>query len=197
MSAMHKFSLAVAFSIACSSPTPAGPTTPSPNPTAAQPAAPSPSGPTSCEPENPESPNLAMQAERIGGLKLGATSDEVVALFGEPEAVTGPEDNAVEGGVNWTWSYAAKGLSVELGAEDENAAKSVGGISISAGSDLKTRFGIGIGAPLADVKRAYGPCLDPDSGGNSYIAGSVYGGVIFSIADDQTVESIFVGAAAE
>ena len=48
------------------------------------------------------------------------------------------------------------------------------------------------------MKAAYADAIDPESGAEdeSIVAGSVYGGVIFSMRDGK-VEEIFIGAAAE
>lgn len=140
---------------------------------------------------------LAMRNEVVGGLKVGLGEAEVKRLVGAPGAVSGPVDNSAVGSWGWTWSYPDKGLELEMSAENKGDPKIVSAILVGKRSTLKTRFGIGVGSTLADVKRAYGPCISNEEGGDDrVVAGTIYGGVIFSIAGGA-VDGIFVGAAAE
>ena len=186
------------LAVACSSsPAP----TPDPTPPRAETPPPGsraePAAARSCTPEEGGDSFGAMSNERVGDLRLGADAAEVTRLFGEPESTTGPVVNEGVGTVNWMWKYPGKGLEIEIGAEDKNAPKRVSAIVIGPGSTLKTRFGIGVGSPVADVEKAYGPCLSrEESSAETLVAGTLYGGVIFSIENGQ-VRTIFVGAGAE
>jgi hypothetical protein len=134
--------------------------------------------------------------ERFGPLRIGLSAVDARAALGEPSAVDGPYPNEVEGGLSWTWTYPDRGVTLSLvGPTDDNPR--VDAITLGEGCSLTSRFGIGIGSPVADVERAYGTCLSPDdSSDGMLVAGSVYGGVMFSI-EDGVVRSIFAGAAAE
>ena len=70
--------------------------------------------------------------------------------------------------------------------------------TVPAPSTLKTLRGIGIGSAEKDVTSAYGELRDDEMSvaGESFVAGSVYGGVIFDFRDGK-VSRIFLGAAAE
>lgn len=185
---------------ACSSSPSSGPTAPAPEPAPVV-AAETPADSTrisgSCTAEEGGDSFGAMSNERFGQLRLGADADVVTSTLGEPESVSGPVANEAEGTMNWSWKYPAQGLEVEIGAEDRNAPKRVSAIMVGPGSSLKTRFGIGVGSPVDDVERAYGPCLSrEESSPETLIAGTIYGGVFFSI-EDGAVRAIFVGAGAE
>ena len=61
----------------------------------------------------------------------------------------------------------------------------------------KTSRGVGIGSTEEEVRAAYKNLIDPGSRpGEMIIAGSVYGGVFFTIEDGK-VTTIFIGAGAE
>jgi hypothetical protein len=193
-------SLTILLIAACAQTPPPGPRVSNPanaEPTAVEPeAAPEPPAGGCTAAEGGDSFG-AMRNEVIGGLKLGLSETEVKAQVGEPASVSGPVDNSAVGSFGWTWSYPDRALALEMSAEQKTEPKTLSAITASKGSPLKTRFGIGVGSSIEDVKRAYGPCLDPDEGsGESIVAGSVYGGVIFMIEDGK-VASFFVGAAAE
>ena len=67
--------------------------------------------------------------------------------------------------------------------------------------DFKNEKGVGIGSTRAQVTAQYEKDLArgdeaPPPGSNDLVVGSIFGGVIFELADDK-VTSLFVGAAAE
>jgi len=66
------------------------------------------------------------------------------------------------------------------------------------GCKLATRRGIKIGDTVAAVRKAYGDVEDKSRGQSrdSFVAGSLYGGVIFDLKDGK-VTQIFIGASAE
>ena len=138
-----------------------------------------------------------LEKERIGGLGMGMTPTQVVAIVGEPTLKEGPTGNAAMGGEDWMWNFQGQGLELGFWSETGWGAAKLNAITITVGNRLKTRFGIAVGSTEADAKKAYGPCLSKDDNEpGQIVAGSVYGGVIIT-TENGFVTSIFVGAAAE
>lgn len=141
---------------------------------------------------------VSVDEEPFGKLALGQKADEVVALLGKPESKG--KDIMWEAIGEWVqeWKYPAQGLALNMASGSKGGAKTVYSISASAGCSLATARGIRIGSAEAEVRKAYGKVEDRESGvrGESFVAGSVYGGVIFQLAKGK-VTGIFIGAAAE
>ena len=189
------------FGFACASPPPPGPTTPTPTPAPpeVEPVEKQSAVTGSCTAEEGGDESFgAMTNERIGGLQTTSTETDVVDKLGEPASEEGPEPNEVEGGFDWVWKYPDKGLTLRMSAETRDGGKQITAMTVTGKSALATRFGVTIGSSRADVERAYGPCEYSEAGGpDSFIAGTVYGGVFFNFGEDGKVETIFVGAGAE
>jgi hypothetical protein len=137
-------------------------------------------------------------SERLGALRLGLPAAEVIQALGQP-ASRGPiEKWGATGQLHQEWRYPAQGITVDLVADTETGPQTVRGLTIAAPCALRTRLGIGIGSSLAEVRKAYGPHESKDApyDGKRFVAGSLFGGVLFFIEQDR-VRSIFVGAAAE
>jgi hypothetical protein len=80
---------------------------------------------------------------------------------------------------------------------EEGATKSIESITVTAPSTLTTKQGIGIGSTEQEVMRIYKPYWNrEESGHETFVAGSIYGGLIFNLEGGQ-VTRIFLGAAAE
>ena len=71
-------------------------------------------------------------------------------------------------------------------------------ITAVAPSKLATARGITIGSTEDAVKKAYGSVRDKENSeaGKTFVAGSIYGGVIFRFEGGK-VSEIFIGASAE
>jgi hypothetical protein len=70
-------------------------------------------------------------------------------------------------------------------------------ISLSEASSLKTMRRIGIGSSAEEVRLAYKQYLNPEESNDStLVAGTVYGGMIFTLRNGK-VAQLFMGAAAE
>lgn len=71
-------------------------------------------------------------------------------------------------------------------------------ITAGARCKLATTRGIKIGSTEAEVRKAYQDVENKEESeaGKSFVAGSIYGGVIFTLEKGRVVE-IFMGAAAE
>lgn len=96
------------------------------------------------------------------------------------------------------WRFKKLGLQLSLASEKKGGAKSVLSITTEAPCSLATERGIRIGSTSTEVTRAYGDVRDKEQSepGKTFVAGSIYGGVIFSFTGGK-VSQIFIGAAAE
>lgn len=136
--------------------------------------------------------------EALGKLKLGLAGAEVIALLGKPEKKG--REVLWEAIGEWVqeWHYPAQGLQLNMASAKKGGSKSVLTITASGGCTLSTVRGISIGSSEAAVKKAYGSVQDKEQSepGKTFVAGSVYGGVIFQFEKGK-VSEIFIGAAAE
>lgn len=141
---------------------------------------------------------VSVDQEAFGKLALGQKAEAVVALLGKPESKGRDVMWEAIGERVQEWKYPAQGLILNMASGTKGGAKTVYSISASAGCPLATARGIRIGSTEAEVRKAYGKVEDRESGvrGESFVAGSVYGGVIFQLAKGK-VTGIFIGAAAE
>jgi hypothetical protein len=135
--------------------------------------------------------------EQIGQLHLGLAAKAVQQLIpGKP--VLGPDElMGADGLYHQEWKYPQAGISLDMTSEKQGGPKSIASISVTAPSTLKTQRGIGIGSSAAAVAQAYGRFRNKeDSTPERFVAGSIFGGVIFTFQQDK-VSDIFIGAAAE
>lgn len=136
--------------------------------------------------------------EPFGKLAQGQTADAVRKLLGEPEA-KGKDANWEAIG-EWVqdWKFPKQGLTIAMSSEKKGGAKTVFSITATSGCSLATARGIKIGSPEADVWKTYAKEKDKEQSkrGDSFVAGSIYGGIIFNFKDGK-VSQIFIGAAAE
>lgn len=90
------------------------------------------------------------------------------------------------------------GMELNLSSGDSTFAKAViSSITITEPCTLETKSGIRIGSSYEAVRKAYGSTIDPqESNDSTLVAGSIYGGIIFTF-EARKVSSIFLGAAAE
>lgn len=137
-------------------------------------------------------------SESMGGLKLGMSISSVAKLLGAPsEVITFEQPSWVDGEYHETYKYASKGVELDLIVGENEVNKTVNAMLITAPCTYKTKKGIGIGSRYKDVTAAYEYYIDPSfSSEKSIVAGSIYGGVIFSVENGK-VAHIFFGAAAE
>lgn len=149
--------------------------------------------------------NLALAAnefpyekEQIGQLHLGLAEKAVKQIVpGQP--ARGPEKLwGADGQYHQEWKYPAAGITLGLVSEKKGGPKSIERITVTSPSKLQTQRGIGIGSTEAEVAKAYGPFHNAEDSGHfgGFIAGSVFGGVMFKFQQGK-VSRIFIGAAAE
>jgi hypothetical protein len=142
-----------------------------------------------------------MAAENLGGIKIDMAEKKLVDLLGQPKEKSALTLMEATGDYYQTWRYPGKGLEITMSAgENKTGAKTVALFTASKGCSLTTTKGIKIGSSEADVRKAYGSFEDKENASaarkNSFVAGSIYGGIIFTFKDNK-VSSIFFGAAAE
>ena len=84
------------------------------------------------------------------------------------------------------------------GLREEGAPKAIESITVVSPSDLSTKSGIRIGSTEQEVMKAYASHWNKEdsSPSKTFVAGSVYGGLIFDFKAGK-VSRIFLGAAAE
>ncbi len=139
-----------------------------------------------------------MKEETLGSLKLSLPAEKVQTALGKPAKVGKEEEWGATGDFVETWSYPALGLSLQMASEKKGGKKSVLMLTATSPSKLATKRGIKIGDSEAAVRKAYGTFEDKESTvkGNTFVAGTVYGGVVFEFKSGA-VSSIFIGAGAE
>lgn len=139
-----------------------------------------------------------LEGEGLGKITIGQKADQLTALLGKPESKG--KDVLWEATGDWVqeWSFPAKGLKLNMASGKKGGSKEVLTITASSPCNLATKRGIRIGSTVAETARAYRDVQDKDQSekGKTFVAGSVYGGVIFTFKADK-VSEIFVGAAAE
>jgi hypothetical protein len=139
-----------------------------------------------------------MARETLGDLKLEMTEKALIKVLGEPKT-KGKE-------IKWEaidlfvqqWEYPALGLELQMAAQKQKAPKTILMIRAKSPCKLLTLHGLGIGHSEADVIKAYKAFEDKENSkrGETFVAGSIYGGVIFTFSKGK-VSEIFFGAAAE
>jgi len=138
-----------------------------------------------------------LEAERIGNFSLGLLDTQVTSSLDCPVVYGKNELWEVDGFYHQDWKYPRCGLILDMTSTDENSTKSIESITLIAPSTLKTRYGVGIGTSKEEVIKIYKDYLNKvHSSENILVAGSIYGGVIFTFEEDKVV-NIFLGVAAE
>ena len=136
--------------------------------------------------------------EPFGKLALDLKSARVIEVVGEPKSKG--EDVLMEATGEWVqeWAFPAKGLTLMMGSGKQGGAKTVWSITADRKCELATARGVRIGSSEAEVKNAYRKVynVEESRAGETFVAGSVYGGVIFEFEKGK-VAGIFIGAAAE
>lgn len=139
-----------------------------------------------------------LENESLGKLKLGTKATEVTTLLGKPDSKGKDTEMGATGEWVQQWQYKSQGLAFDMASGAKGGAKSISSITATAPCKLATSRGIHLGSTLAEVAKAYGKFHDKEQSvaGKTFVAGSVYGGVIFTFAGGK-VSQIFIGAAAE
>jgi hypothetical protein len=126
------------------------------------------------------------------------TEKDVLKLLGKPEKKSKAEFWGADGLIHQRWFYKKLGIAVDFVKEDKSGVGEAFSVTISAPSERKTSRGIGIGSTRREVLKAYAAEINREESRlpETIVAGSVYGGVVFTMKNNSVV-SIFIGAAAE
>ncbi len=145
-----------------------------------------------------ESPFTLMETEGFEGLKIDLTEAEVLGILGSPKTQGDKILWGADGLYHQSWYYPEQGITLDMVSETTKDQQKIGSIKLTSPSTLKTQRGIGIGDSYETVQEAYQDVEEQGSyfTNKIFVAGSVYGGLIFSFENNCVVE-IFLGAAAE
>uniref|UniRef100_B8HR91 Uncharacterized protein n=1 Tax=Cyanothece sp. (strain PCC 7425 / ATCC 29141) TaxID=395961 RepID=B8HR91_CYAP4 len=139
-----------------------------------------------------------MQQERIGKLRIGLPEAEATKAI-PCKLKRGPEQFwGADGAYHQEWKSVDCGITLGMVSEQKGSAKTIASITLVSPSPLKTKRGIRIGSTEQEVMAAYKPDWNREESSPSkqFVAGSIYGGLIFSFTNGK-VSRIFLGAAAE
>ena len=140
----------------------------------------------------------SLENESLGELRLGQSKEGVTKVLGKPD-IKGEDTNWAATG-DWVqeWRYGKHGVTLDMSSEKKGGAKTVLNIHVKSPCAFATARGIRIGSTEAEVRKAYGNVQDKEQSepGRTFVAGSIYGGVIFTFTKGKVAE-IFIGAAAE
>lgn len=136
--------------------------------------------------------------ESIGDIKVDMAIPEFISLVpctvekGEPVLWEGI------GEIIQDWTYDECGVKIQLSTIDANVPQVVSSITVTAPSEFKTAKNIGIGSTEEAVFEAYEDQGDPTISelGESFVAGSIYGGLVFTFNEGK-VTKMFLGGGAE
>jgi len=136
--------------------------------------------------------------EQVGKLRDGLSEREVKQIIpGKPRR--GPEQWwGADGEYHQEWKYPDGGITLGMVSKKKGGPKSIWSITITSPSTLQTEKGIRIGSTEQEVNEAYGRFrnVEDSKKGEVFVAGSVFGGLIFNFQQGR-VSNIFIGAAAE
>ena len=136
--------------------------------------------------------------EGVGAIHLGLSDKEVKRIL-PCKAKKGKDQKwGADGMFHQTWDLSDCGLNLDMASEKRGAAKSVASITANESCKLQTKSGIHIGSDQAEVAKAYGRFknVEESRDGETFVAGSIFGGLIFQIQNGK-VNGMFIGAAAE
>jgi len=140
----------------------------------------------------------AFDRDTLGKLALEQPAASVLKMLGKPESKGKDEKWEAIGKCVQEWNYPRQGISVKMAVAEPKDERRVVMLTASGGCTLATSRGIKFCSTEAEVAKAYKDVRNAEDrkAGHTFVAGSVYGGVIFTISNGK-VSEIFIGAAAE
>lgn len=143
-------------------------------------------------------PFALMREESLGKLKLDLSAQQVIQLLGNPRQKGGVEFWAGDALYHQYWYYPNQGITLSMASETEKGQQNIAFIKLVFPSTLPTKRGITIGSSIEEVSLAYAKEKDQEMSipDQTFVAGSIYGGLIFTFDNGRVIE-IFLGAAAE
>lgn len=156
------------------------------------------SAPASAQQKTEDDTFKLMKSETIGTLRIGMTADQLGQTLKAKPARGADRRWEADGQYHQKWTYARDGLRLTMVSEKKGGPKTVEMIDCMARCTLKSARGIGIGSTLADVQKAYAAEFNKEESKlpGTFVAGSIYGGLILSFKGGK-VSQMFLGAAAE
>ena len=139
-----------------------------------------------------------MQLEKLGEFKIGSSAARILEILGNPQTKSKPVFSEADGLYRQSWYYPKQGITFDMVTENKAATPKIASIKLTLPSKLKTNRGIKIADSYDKVVGVYGQYEDRENSirFKRLVAGSIYGGLIFSFQNGRVVE-IFLGAAAE
>lgn len=136
--------------------------------------------------------------EPVGKLRHGLSAKEIKQLIPGQPARGAEQLQGADGAYHQEWKYAEAGITLGMVSKKKGGPKSIESITLTSPSPLQTSKGIRIGSTEAEVMEAYGRFRNAEDSkkGEVFVAGSVFGGLIFNFEQGK-VSQIFLGAAAE
>lgn len=147
-------------------------------------------------------PFALMKNESLGKLKIDLPASEVIKLLGKPARKSELQYWGADGRYHQDWYYPDCGITLNMVSNmvspTEDEPQTIAFVNIESPSTLETKRGIGIGSSVNDVISAYGEEQESETSipSQHFVAGSIYGGLMFSF-ENGYVSEIFLGAAAE
>jgi hypothetical protein len=134
----------------------------------------------------------------LGKLKLGQEAAKVIQLLGKPESQGKDTEWGATGEWVQEWLFKAQGLRLNMASGKKGGPKTVLSIIATPPCKLATAAGIRLGSSESEVKKAYASVQEKEHSrpGETFVAGSIYGGIIFDFTAGK-VSQIFIGASAE
>lgn len=120
-----------------------------------------------------------LEREEIGGVRLGMTGKEVIAILGRPSDVFPSVRDAPTGRLTTRWYWKADGIELMFIGPSSTLAK-LRGLALTGPSPLETTMGIGIGSTLEEVDAAYFAVHDDSKDKENYVIGGEEG-MVFEI----------------
>jgi hypothetical protein len=135
------------------------------------------------------------ETEVIGPLHAKLTGDELVKVLGSPARRTRPQAEEATGAWVSHWRWA--GVEVDVTADTRSGPWTTRSVTVTAPPAFATRRGVHVGSARAEVLKLYpGEPGEVDDRPQEHLAGSPYGGMLFTFKDDK-VASITIGVFAE
>ena len=136
--------------------------------------------------------------EDLGPLSLRMLAPDILEALGQPDSRGDMQYWEATGTFVQTWVYETLGLTLEMETRTKDRPARLMMWTAGEGCQLLTSRDIGVGSTEEEVREAYGEyeAFDAPPNSDSFVAGSIYGGVIFRFSEGQ-VTSIFFGVAAE
>lgn len=143
-------------------------------------------------------PFSLMREESLGKLKIDLSAQQVIQLLGNPTKKGRVEFWAGDALYHQYWYYPNQGITLSMTSETEKESQNIAFIKLVSPSTLQTKRGIKIGSSIEEVSLAYAKEKDQEMSipDQTFVASSIYGGLIFTF-DQGYVSEIFLGAAAE